>query len=207
MATRAPLGLIIFQFVLWGLLLAAAALMIVPRFMPDQRVTAHLAPGVPLNLPFSLIDQDGKAVTEAAFEGKPAAWFYGFTNCPDVCPTALSELSALLTSLGPDADRLAAVFVTVDPERDTAAVMKQYVEYFDPRIVGLTGELPAVEAMVRSRYVQFAKIPQESGDGYVMQHSASIYLTNSAGEFVGTLDPEEALSVKLEKLKRLIANA
>jgi protein SCO1/2 len=204
MAIKAPRTLRIFQIVLWLLVLVAVAYMVVPRFLPAPQQAAELGPGVPLTAPFSLVNEDGETITQASFTGKPGAWFYGFTNCPDVCPTALSEMAALLTSLGPDADKLNAVFVTVDPERDTVSVMKDYVDYFDPRIIGITGELAAVEAMAKSRFVSFAKVPGEGGE-YDMQHSASIFLTNAKGEFVGTLDAEEPLDVKLGKLRRLIS--
>ncbi len=156
-----------------------------------------------MNGPFQLVNEDGKAVTEADFAGKPGAWFYGFTQCPDVCPTALAEMAALLTQLGPEADKLNAVFVTVDPERDTVEVMKSYVDFFSPKIAGLTGELGAIEAMTKSRFVSFAKLPDDQG-GYAMQHPASIYLVDANGEFAGTLDDKESLDVKLGKLKKLI---
>jgi protein SCO1 len=202
MATKAPLILRVFQTVLWTLVLVAVGFLVVPRFLPVQQ-TAQLGPGVPLTTPFALVNQDGEPVTEEAILNKTGAWFYGFTNCPDVCPTALAEMAGLLKALGVDAAKLNAVFVTVDPERDTVPVMKEYVGFFDPRIVGLTGELSAVEAMVKSRFIYFAKVPKDDGS-YTMDHSASIYLTNAKGEFVGTLDAEEPLDTKLAKLKRLI---
>lgn len=205
MATKAPLTLRVFQLILWSLVLLAIGYMVVPRFLPTPQ-TPEFGPGVPLSSPFTLLNQNGESVTEAAFANKAGAWFYGFTNCPDVCPTALAEMGGLLKALGDDAAKLNAVFVTVDPERDTVLVMKEYVGFFDPRIVGLTGELSAVEAMAKSRFIYFSKVPKDDGS-YVMDHSASIYLTNAEGEFVGTLDAEEPLETKLAKLKRLLNNA
>jgi len=213
MATRAPLGLRLFQIGLWLLVLGASLYMILPRFFEPSPVTETVAgvsvtipslgPGFAMNAPFQLVNEDGKAVTEADFAGKASLWFYGFANCPDICPTALAEMAALLTQLGPDADKLNAVFVTVDPERDTVAVLKPYVDYFDPRIIGLTGELADVEAMAKSRFVSFEKIPGE-GDDYAMQHPALIYLVDAKGEFAGTLDDKEAMEVKLGKLRKLV---
>lgn len=214
MATKAPRVLVIFQFVLWGLLLAAAAYMFLPRLLVQPGTVTEgpagvsvtmpsLGPGVPMDAPFRLVNQDGVSVSEANFAGKPGAWFYGFTHCPDVCPTALAEMASLLAELGSDAEKLNAVFVTVDPERDTVEIMKDYVSYFDPRIVGLTGTLPAVEAMAATRMVRFEKMPDEAG-GYAMQHPASIYLVDADGTFAGTLDAEEGMAVKLAKLKKLI---
>lgn len=204
MVSKAPRALRLFQFFLWGLVLVAVAYLVIPRFLPPPQKAAEVGPGVLLTTPFTLVNQNGATVTQKDFAGTPAAWFYGFTNCPDVCPTALAEMAALLEALGPDADKLNAVFVTVDPERDTQQVMQDYLAYFDPRIIGLTGDLPAVQAMAKSRFIYFAKVPQEDG-GYTMDHSAGIYLTNANGEFVGTLDDEEPMEIKLQKVKKLIA--
>lgn len=214
MATRPPRSLVVFQLALWGLLLLAVGFMILPRFLGQAGTLSEgpagvavsipsIGPGVAMNAPFLLVNQNGERVSEVDFAGKPGAWFYGFTSCPDVCPTALAEIASLLGELGPDADKLHAVFVTVDPERDTVEVMKQYVAFFDPRIIGLTGEPAAIEAMTQTRFVGFEKIPDESG-GYAMQHPASIYLVNADGTFAGTLDAEESMDVKLAKLKKLI---
>lgn len=207
MASKASLGLRIFQIGLWLLVAMAVAYLVVPRLLPQPVVVAgpvtQLGPGVAMNAPFQLVNEDGKAVTEADFAGKASLWFYGFANCPDICPTALAEMAALLTQLGPDADKLNAVFVTVDPERDTVEVLKPYVDYFDPRIIGLTGELANVEAMAKARFVSFEKIPGE-GDSYAMQHPALIYLVDANGEFAGTLDDKEAMDVKMGKLRKLI---
>lgn len=214
MTTRVPRWFVVFQVVLWGLVIVAAAYMVLPRFLnTDAEVTQtssgvsvvvpSLQPNVAMNAPFRLVNEDGQTVTEADFAGKPSAWFYGFINCPDVCPTALAEMASLLNQLGLDADKLNAVFVTVDPERDTVEVIKSYVDYFDPRIIGLTGDLPDVEEMAKSRYVSFEKLPDAQG-GYAMQHPASIYLVDAKGEFAGTLDDKERIEVKLGKLKKLI---
>lgn len=156
--------------------------------------------------PFQLVDQNGGAVTEANYLGKPSAWFYGFTNCPDVCPTALAEMTAILEALGPDADKLNVVFVSVDPERDTPAIMKDYVAYFDPRIVGLTGDLDEITAMAKARHIFFAKAPLEGGD-YLMDHQASIQLVTGDGQFFGTLASEEGFETRLAKVRRLIGDA
>lgn len=155
--------------------------------------------------PFGLVDQDGQTVTEASYLGKPSAWFFGFTHCPDVCPTALAEMSAILEALGPDADKVQVVFVSVDPERDTPGIMKDYVEYFDPRIDGLTGSLENVSAMARDRYIFFEKVPME-GDDYQMEHQASIQLVDAQGQFFGTLVSEESFDVRFAKVRRLIGS-
>lgn len=191
----------IVSVVLWTLALLAGAgaayLYLVPRTGPTDAGPAVYA------MPFTLVNQDGETVTEADFLGRPSAWFYGFTHCPDVCPTALSEMSALLETLGPDAGKLQVVFVSVDPERDDVATMKNYVDYFDDRIVGLTGDLNEVSAMAKARYIFFEKVPLDGGD-YAVDHSASVHLADASGFFFGTLDGEEPFDTRLKKLRRLI---
>jgi protein SCO1/2 len=145
--------------------------------------------------PFHLVDQDGKSTTEQDMKGKPFLMFFGFTRCPDVCPTALFEVSEVMRALGPDADRTGAMFVTVDPERDTTAVMKDYLASFDPHVRGLTGDSKAIEAIQKAYRVYAKKVPTESGD-YTMDHTALIYLMDKQGRFVAPFNmkrkPEEA---------------
>jgi protein SCO1/2 len=144
--------------------------------------------------PFKLTDQNGKAITEADFKGKPTLVFFGFTHCPDVCPTTLFEVSEVLRTLGKDADRVNALFVTVDPERDTPSLMKEYLSAFDPHIVGGTGDAQAVAATEKVYRVYSKKVPTDGG--YTMDHSAIIYLMDKDGRFVAPFNlkrkPEEA---------------
>src|SRR6201997_2330994 len=102
----------------------------------------------PVGGPFRLVDQDGKPVSDADMKGRPFLVFFGFTHCPDVCPTTLFDMSQLLHALGPDADRAGALFITVDPERDTPAVLKDYLSNFDPHLRGLTGNPTAIDAVI-----------------------------------------------------------
>lgn len=190
------------RIVLW-VLVAIGAAGAAYLFLVPKPGTITDAPEAFYARPFSLIDQDGATVTEASFLGRPSAYFYGFTHCPDVCPTALSEMSAILETLGPDADKLQVVFVSIDPERDTPEIMKDYVDYFDQRIVGLTGGLDQVTAMAKDRYIFFEKVPMERGD-YTMEHQASIQLVDAGGQFFGTLAAEEGFEVRLAKIRRLI---
>ena len=203
MSTKVARGLVVFHATVWLLVLGFALYISLPQLMPTA--ARQLAPNVMLNTPFSLVDQNGGPVTEATFATKATAWFYGFTHCPDVCPTTLSEMTALLERLGPDADEINMVFVTVDPERDTPQVMKAYISVFDTRIVGLTGSVSELARIAKERMFTFEKVPLDGGD-YTMNHTASIYLTRASGEFAGTLDIEESLDVKLQKLKRLLGN-
>lgn len=145
--------------------------------------------------PFQLTDQNGKAVTDKNLKGKPTLIFFGYTHCPDVCPTSLFELSEVLRAMGKDADKVNAVFITVDPERDTPATMKDYLSSFDPHLEGLSGD-PAETAKVITSYRVYAKkVPTKDGD-YTMDHTALIYLMDRDGRFVSPFNlkrpPEEA---------------
>lgn len=156
-----------------------------------KTVTAPAAIGGP----FQLVDQTGRAVSEQDLKGKPTLIFFGFTHCPDVCPTSLFEISEVLRAMGSDADKVNAWFVSVDPERDTAATMKDYLSSFDPHLKGLTGD-PADVAKVLSAYRVYArKVPLKDGD-YTMDHTALVYLMDRDGKFVAPFNlkrtPEEA---------------
>ena len=145
--------------------------------------------------PFELTDQSGQTVTEKAMEGRPTLIFFGFTHCPDVCPTSLFEMSEVLHAMGNDADRVNAYFISVDPERDSEAAMKDYLSSFDPHLKGLTGD-PEVVAKVLSEYRVYAKkVPLKDGD-YTMDHTALVYLMDRDGKFVAPFNlkrtPEEA---------------
>src|SRR3954449_6989428 len=145
--------------------------------------------------PFRLTDQAGQTVTEKNLQGKPTLMFFGFTHCPDVCPTSLFEISEVLRALGKDAGKVNAVFISVDPERDTTAAMKDYLSSFDPHLEGLSGD-PAETAKVITSYRVYAKkVPTKDGD-YTMDHTALIYLMDRDGRFVSPFNlkrtPEEA---------------
>lgn len=155
---------------------------------------------------FALTDQDGKAVSERDILGRPAVMFFGFTTCPEVCPTTLVSLSAALDKLGPDADRLGVFFVTVDPERDTAETLKGYVSGFDPRIRALTGDKAQIAAIAAPLGVYYAKNKLEGG-GYTMDHTASIFLIDAQGRFAGTIAYGENAETALAKLKQLASVA
>jgi protein SCO1 len=180
-------------------LTALAVFVLLPRLRPPTPIA--LGPSVVLSAPFRLVNQHGREVVEAEFRGKPTAWFFGFTHCPDVCPTTLMHMTGHLKSLGADADNLNAVFVTVDPERDTPEVLKEYLSSFDPRIVGLTGSPEEIQRFAKGYHVFFAKVPQ--AEGYTMNHTSLILLTDGDGRFKGTLDLHEPIDAQLQKLKRL----
>jgi protein SCO1 len=133
--------------------------------------------------PFNLIDQNAQPFSDKDLRGKSFLVFFGFTHCPDVCPTTLFEISEILRKLGPEADHTAALFVSVDPERDTPEAMKDYLASFDPHIRGLTGDAAALAAVAKAYRVYYKKVPLEGGD-YTMDHTAIVYLMDKDGRFV-----------------------
>ncbi len=133
--------------------------------------------------PFSLTDQNGRTVTDQDFKGRPFLVFFGFTHCPDICPTTMFEISEIIRKLGPDGDRVRALFITVDPERDTPAALKDYVSSFDPRIVAVTGDEAAIAAVAKAYRAYFKRTPLAEG-GYTMDHTAIVYLMGKDGRFV-----------------------
>jgi protein SCO1/2 len=151
---------------------------------------------------FRLTDQDGATVTEKAILGRPAVLFFGFTYCPDICPTTLASITALLAHLGAQGDRLGVYFVTVDPDRDTAAVLKAYLSSFDRRIHGLTGTGDQIAAIARPLGVYYAR--SGSGDSYTMDHTASVFLLDANGALSGTIAYGEDQGVAEAKLRTLL---
>jgi protein SCO1 len=145
--------------------------------------------------PFQLTDQAGATVTEKDLQGHPTLIFFGFTHCPDVCPTSLFEISEILRAMGQDANKVNAWFISVDPERDNAAAMKDYLSSFDPHLKGLTGDPAAVQKVITAYRVYAKKVPLKDGD-YTMDHTALIYLMDRDGRFVSPFNvnrkPDEA---------------
>jgi protein SCO1/2 len=151
---------------------------------------------------FSLVNQDGKPITQANFLGKPTAYFFGYTNCPDACPTTLTDMTDRLKALGPDGDKFNVVFITVDPERDTPQLLKTYLESFDPRITAATGT-PAQIADVIKKFRVYAKKVGE-GDGYTFDHSTAVYLMDAKGNLVTLIDYQAPREEAIAKMRRAL---
>ena len=154
--------------------------------------------------PFALTAPDGSSVTDKTLAGKPYAIFFGFTRCPDVCPTSLARMARLRKQLGPDGAKFNIVFVSVDPGHDKPADIGNYVALFGTPIIGLTGTEAQLAQIKKGYGVYSAKVPQPGGD-YTIDHTAAIYLMTASGEFSGTIDAHEPDATALAKLKRLIA--
>jgi protein SCO1 len=160
----------------------------------------------PYGAPFTLVDQNGAQITEAAFRGHPTAIFFGFTHCPEVCPTTLFEMNGWLDKIGEEGRDIRAYFVTIDPERDTVDVLRNYVSNVSNRIVGITGEPDKVHEMAKAFGIYFKKVELDGGD-YTMDHTASVLLLDARGGFAGTIAYGESAEAAIAKLKRLVAES
>ncbi|MEZ5807283.1 MAG: SCO family protein [Zhengella sp.] len=162
--------------------------------------SADLLP-VPISeMDFDLISHGGERVRPADWIGRPTMVFFGFTWCPDVCPTTLSDISGWLDDLGPDADRLNVSLITVDPERDSPEVLADYLSHFDPRIVGLTGTLSEIGRAASGFRARFEKVPRE--DDYTMDHTAGVFLFRADGRFASIIDYHEDRRFAVPKIRR-----
>ena len=190
MSARTARLLLILGAFLAGLVLFSAVVFIVTGRSPAPVALQSSVGG-----PFRLIDQNGQPITDQDVKGRPFLVFFGFTHCPDVCPTTLFEVSEIMRALGSDGERVRALFVTVDPERDTPEKLKDYLSSFDPRVVGVTGDEAAIKAMEKA-YRVYAKRVSLDGGGYTMDHTAIVYLMDKDGRFVAPFNmkrrPEEA---------------
>jgi protein SCO1 len=148
--------------------------------------------------PFRLTSADGREMTDADFKGHPFLVFFGYTHCPDICPTELAQISQILKARGSD-QQVKALFITVDPERDTPAVMKNYLSSFDPRIIGLSGTREETDAVEREYRVYAHKTPTQGGD-YAMDHTAVIYLMDRQGRFVSAFNVDRPPEVAAKDL-------
>jgi protein SCO1 len=185
--------------VLLTVLSAAAIYTIMTSGSSDRKVSVF-----ELGMPFILASSKGGEVDSRTLTGKPYAMFFGFTHCPEVCPTALYEMSTLIEKLGEDAKSFRVFFITVDPERDTVEMMKDYMANFDPRIEGLVPSLEQLPKLAADFRVYYAKVPTSDG-GYTMDHTASIFLMDAEGRFAGTLAYGEEVTMREAKLRKLLA--
>jgi protein SCO1/2 len=181
-----------------GLVVCFGAVLIV-----TGRLSAPVAQQVAaIGGPFKLVDQNGKAVTDQDLKGHPFLVFFGFTHCPDICPTTLFDVSEVLRALGPDADRTRALFITVDPERDTPAVIKDYLSSFDPHLRGATGDPAAIAAMTKTYRVYVKKVPAENG--YTLDHSTIVYLMGKDGRFIAPFSLKRSTAEAAADLRKYL---
>ena len=202
------------RLLIWALAAVAAAgfavLLLRPQAGPGETILTRAAPGTPgftLGGPFTLTGADGKPFNSAqALAGKPYTLFFGFTNCPDVCPNTLARLARLRQQLGKGDDAFQIVFVSVDPERDTPQAVGKYAELFNTPIIGLTGTREQVDEVAKQHAIYQAKVADEAAPGgYTMDHGAAVLLFGRDGKFVGTIALEEGDAPALDKLRRITA--
>ena len=193
------------RFILWGLVAVAVAALVFLLTRPEPELPAPSVTELPLASiggPFTLVGADGPPFARSRLAGKPFAIFFGFTHCPDVCPTTLARLTKLRRALGQGDDAFRIVFVSVDPDRDGPAEVGAYAKLFDTPVIGLTGSAAQIEQVKKQYAVFSAKAPGAGGD-YSVDHTASVFLMDRTGKFVATLAPEESDAVALDKIKRI----
>ena len=194
-----------FLWALVGMIVISAALLTWLVSRDEPRRESLVEPGRPMaeGADWRLLDETGSAFSPDDLRAKPTLVVFGFTHCPDVCPTSLSYVASTLQALGPQAEAVRPLFVTVDPERDTADVMAKYTDLFDPRIVGVTGAPDQVAAALKSLGAYSRKVPQDDG-GYTMDHTATMLLLDNQGRPRSTLDIHEKPEVAAGKVRLLL---
>jgi protein SCO1/2 len=180
---------------------AAALLALAHRDTPKGAAGTLLASAIGGS--FSLVDQNGRTVTDADLKGKWSLIYFGYTHCPDACPTALNDIAIALDQLGPKREAVRSVFITVDPERDTPEVLKDYVASFDAPILALSGSPEEIARAAKAYRVYYAKHPEPGGD-YSMDHSSVIYVMDPEGRFTASFTHQSTPEEIAERLKKLL---
>ena len=198
MSPRSSRVLIVLGAFLAGLVLFSTVI-----FMVTGRSPAPVALQSSVGGSFRLTDHNGRPITDQDLKGQPFLVFFGFTHCPDVCPTTLFEVSEILRALGGGGERVRALFVTVDPERDTPEKLKDYLSSFDPRLIGVTGDEAAIKAMEKTYRVYAKKVPLDAG-GYTMDHTAIVYLMDKDGRFVAPFNMKRRPAEAAADLRRYL---
>jgi protein SCO1 len=197
-----PPRLLLVAALLTAFIILGSAAFLAVALHDNAKGVAGTVLGSAIGGPFSLVDQDGKRVTNTALEGKWLLVYFGYTHCPDACPTALNNIALALKDLGAKRDQVRPVFITIDPERDTPQTLKYYVTAFDAPILALTGTAAEVAESAKYYRVYYAKHPEAGGD-YSMDHTSLIYVMDPKGRFTASFtgaDPPEQIAERLKKL-------
>lgn len=199
---RRPWLLVILGGFLLGALIGLGAMILGTDVQKNRVVTSGTAL---IGGPFELVGKDGKTVTDQDFRGRYMLVFFGFTHCPDICPAELQVMSTALDDLGPDADKVVPIFITLDPERDTPEAVNAYVENFGPEFVGLSGSPEAIAKAAKAYRVVYKKFQDESmGDDYSIDHTALVYLMGPDGKFVTHIPYGTSPEKMAETLRRYL---
>jgi protein SCO1/2 len=190
------------RLALWGLV-ALAAVAATLLFVVTRPATESGGIG---GGSYALVDQRGNPVDQSMLVGQPSLLFFGYTHCPDVCPTTMGEMAGWFADLGDEAANLKAFFVTVDPERDTPEILDGYVSWVSNRVTGVTGKPEEIAKMVKAWKVLGEKVPG-AGSDYTMNHTASVFLVNAQGGFEGTIAYQEDATTALAKIRKLLGKS
>jgi protein SCO1 len=194
------------MFVLRSFLIAAMAMILFACSPKPEFKNIDITGSTAFGKDFSLLDPDGNVKTLADFKGKVVVMFFGYTQCPDICPTTLTEMQQVMTLLGPQSDKVQVLFVTVDPERDTAAILKQYVPSFDSRFLGLRpADDAALEKVTKDFKIYYKKVPGNSPGSYTMDHTAGSYAFDPQGHlrlYIKHAQGPETLAHDLKELMK-----
>ena len=199
-----PRRLILVAALLGAAIILGSGAFLALELRDNARGVAGTVLGSAIGGPFTLVDQDGKTVTNTALEGKWLLVYFGYTHCPDACPTALNNIALALQDLGAKRDEVRPVFITIDPARDTSRVMKDYVTAFDAPILALTGPPGAIAEAAKNYRVYYAKHPEAGGD-YSMDHTSLIYVMDPKGRFTASFTGEDLPEQMAERLKKLLS--
>lgn len=199
-------GLKLFRIFVWGVVIVLAGFLLVSTVLPERQSPTEASTGTArVGGPFSLTSHEGERIDNRSVAGRPYLVFFGFTHCSEICPTTLFELTDLMSELGADADKFEVLFVTVDPERDTQALLASYMTSFDGRITALRGSSEETETALKAFSAYAKKVPLEGGQ-YTMDHTTGVYLVGGDGSFGGILDMHEPRETRLQKLRRLVSS-
>jgi protein SCO1 len=196
--------LVLVAVVLGGLVILGAGVLVALAYRDTPRGAAGTLLASAIGGSFRLVDQNGKTVTDADLKGKWSLVYFGYTHCPDACPTALNDIAIALDQLGPRREAVRSVFITVDPERDTPEVLKEYVTSFDAAILALSGSPEEIARAAKAYRVYYAKHPEPGGD-YSMDHSSVIYVMDPEGRFTASFTHQSTPEEIAERLKKLLA--
>lgn len=194
------------SWVIWGAaILLAVGAGLGGRLVLEDRSGNGALMAADLGGPFDLIDHTGARITEADLEGSPSALFFGFTHCPEICPTTVYDMDLWLDELGPAGEEIKVFFVTIDPERDTPEVLGGYLTAMSDRVIGISGPPDDVRAMADVWRVYYNRQPLDDGD-YTMDHTSLVYLLDDNGDYVDLIRYNEAMDSAVEKLSALLTN-
>jgi len=193
-----------------ALITVALSFPVAPIVAEEQPSAAQLMDDLmwsrgPIGGPFTLIDHTGKLRSDTEFRGKLMLIYFGYTYCPDVCPTDLMAISQAIDSLGADGETIQPIFISVDPERDTVARLAEYVSAFHPRLIGLTGSPEQIRSVALSYKAYYAKVKDERGEDYAIDHTGVIYLIGRNGQYLGFVPPQTTSDRLIEILQRQLA--